>query len=60
MHRRALELGAASHVVEERGALDPRTLGRLRRLVREHSIEIVHSHDYKADFYASLLARLEP
>jgi glycosyltransferase involved in cell wall biosynthesis len=60
VHRRALGLGASSHVVEERGALDPRTLGRLRRLVRERSVEIVHSHDYKADFYAFLLARLEP
>ena len=51
--------GCASHVIEERCALEPRTLGRLRRLVREHSIEIVHAHDYKADFYASVLARLE-
>jgi len=58
-HRRALELGADSHVVEEDGAIDLRTLGRLRQLARERSIDIVHAHDYKADFYATLLARLE-
>jgi glycosyltransferase involved in cell wall biosynthesis len=58
-HRRALELGADSHVVEEGGAIDLRTLGRLRRLTRERSIDIVHAHDYKADFYGTLLARLE-
>jgi glycosyltransferase involved in cell wall biosynthesis len=57
--RRALELGLESQVIEERWALEPRTLGRLRRLVREHSIQIVHAHDYKADLYAYLLARLE-
>jgi glycosyltransferase involved in cell wall biosynthesis len=59
LHRRATEMGAASHIVEERGALEPRTLGRLRRLVRERDIQIVHGHDYKADFFALLLARLE-
>ena len=58
-HRRAIELGADSHVIEEDGAVDLRTLGRLRQLARERSIDIVHAHDYKADFYATLLARLE-
>ena len=58
--RRALEIGAESRIVEERCALEPRTLGRLRRLVRERSIELVHCHDYKADFWGFLLARLEP
>ena len=60
VHRRALELGTSSHVLEERGAVEPRTLGRLRRVVRERRIQLVHSHDYKADLLAFLLARLEP
>ena len=60
VHRRALELGTESHVVEERCALEPRTLGRLRRLVRERDVQLVHSHDYKADLYGFVLARLEP
>ena len=59
VHRRALEMGTASHVVEERFAIEPRTPGRLRRLVRRHEIQIVHGHDYKADLLAFLLARLE-
>ena len=58
-HRRALEIGADSHVIEEDGAIDLSTLGRLRQLAREREIDIVHAHDYKADFYATLLARLE-
>lgn len=60
VHRRALETGTASHLVEERFAIEPRTLGRLRRLVRLHRIDIVHGHDYKADLLSFLLARLEP
>jgi glycosyltransferase involved in cell wall biosynthesis len=60
VHRRALELGASSHLVEERRAIEPRTLARIRRLLRERRIEIVHGHDYKADLLAFLLARLEP
>jgi glycosyltransferase involved in cell wall biosynthesis len=59
VHRRALEMGAVSRIVEESCAVEPRTLGRLRRLVRERGIELVHGHDYKADLYACVLARLE-
>jgi glycosyltransferase involved in cell wall biosynthesis len=60
VHRRALELGTVSQVIEERCAIEPRTLGRLRRVVRERQIQLVHSHDYKADLLAWLLGRLEP
>ena len=59
-HSRAQEMGLPSFVLEERRAMDHRTLGRLRALVREHRIQIVHSHDYKADLLAFLLARVEP
>ncbi len=45
---------------EERRALDLRTLKGLRGLIRERRIQIVHSHDYKADLLAFLLARVEP
>jgi glycosyltransferase involved in cell wall biosynthesis len=58
--RRAREMGTSSHVLEERWAIEPRTLGRLRRVVRERRIQLVHSHDYKADLLAFMLARLEP
>jgi glycosyltransferase involved in cell wall biosynthesis len=59
VHRRAQELGARSYVIEERCAVEPLTLPRLRALAREHAIDIVHSHDYKADLYALALYRLE-
>lgn len=43
--------------IEERGKFDPRVLFRLREIVREHDINLVHSHDYKSDFFAYILAR---
>jgi hypothetical protein len=32
----------------------------LRQLVRGRNIQIVHSHDYKTNFYARLLSKVEP
>jgi glycosyltransferase involved in cell wall biosynthesis len=43
----------------ERHSLDFRIWSRLRQLVRKGKIDIVHSHDYKTDFLALLLARVE-
>lgn len=42
--------------VTERGSFDPRLWPKLRRLVRERNIDIVHAHDYKTDLLARLLA----
>lgn len=39
-------------------AFDPRIVTATLRLIREHDIHIVHSHDYKTDLLAALLARL--
>jgi glycosyltransferase involved in cell wall biosynthesis len=57
---RAEALGVDYVEVVDRHPLEPRTWPLLRRLVRERGVHIVHSHDYKADLYAWLLARFEP
>jgi glycosyltransferase involved in cell wall biosynthesis len=43
--------------VRERHSLDPRIWPRLRDLLRERQIDIVHSHDYKTDLLGWMLAR---
>ncbi len=46
--------------VVERHSFDPSVWSTLRRIVRERRIDIVHAHDYKTDFLAWTLARVEP
>jgi glycosyltransferase involved in cell wall biosynthesis len=60
----ALDLLAAKLDVDyveilERHSFDRSIWPSLRRLVRERRIDIVHSHDYKTDCLAFLLARVE-
>lgn len=43
--------------VRERHSFDPGIWRPLTRIVRERGIDIVHSHDYKTDLLALLLAR---
>jgi glycosyltransferase involved in cell wall biosynthesis len=43
--------------VLERHSWDPRIWVSLRRLVGERQIDIVHSHEYKSNFFALLLAK---
>jgi glycosyltransferase involved in cell wall biosynthesis len=43
--------------VLHRGAADRSVLPQLREQVRRLQPQIIHSHDYKANFYATLLAR---
>ena len=44
--------------VLEAHSFDPAIWPRLRRLVRERAIDIVHAHDYKTDLLAWLLATI--
>jgi glycosyltransferase involved in cell wall biosynthesis len=60
VHARAATLGIESLELEERHGLEPRTWPALRRLVRARGIDLVHSHDYRADFFACLLSKVEP
>jgi glycosyltransferase involved in cell wall biosynthesis len=43
----------------ESHSFDPTIFPRLRRLVRERAIDIVHAHDYKTNLLAWLLSRFE-
>ena len=53
---RAAALGCDYLEIVERHPFDFRVWGMLRRTVRERGIDIVHSHDYKTDVLARMLA----
>jgi glycosyltransferase involved in cell wall biosynthesis len=57
--RRAAELPIDYVEVTERHSFDFSIWPALRQLVRTRAIQIVHSHDYKTNFYAWLLSRVE-
>ena len=52
-------LGIPYIEVTERHSLDPAVVPKLRAIVRERRIDIVHAHEYKTDFLALLVAKLE-
>jgi len=43
-------------VLDQHAKYDPRTVGQLRRLLREHDIDVLHVHGYKATVAGSLAA----
>jgi glycosyltransferase involved in cell wall biosynthesis len=49
--------GLTFYEIEERGRFDSRVLGALRDIVVKHNINLIHSHDYKSDFFAYLVGR---
>lgn len=55
----ARALGVDYAEVLERHSFDPSIWPRLRQLIRERAIDIVHAHDYKANLLAWLLAKRE-
>ena len=55
--QRAAHAGVDYVEVPEKHSFDPGVWPRLRRLIRERSIELIHSHDYKTNVLALLLAR---
>jgi glycosyltransferase involved in cell wall biosynthesis len=56
---RASRLGIDYVEIVEHGSFDRGIWPRLRALVRDRGIDIVHAHDYKTDLLALLLARAE-
>lgn len=52
-------LGIPYIEVTERHSLDPAVVRKLRAIVRERRIDIVHAHEYKTDLLALLVAKLE-
>jgi glycosyltransferase involved in cell wall biosynthesis len=59
LDRLAKQLGVDYVEVTERHSLDRSIWPVLRRLTRDRQIDIVHSHEYKTDLIAWLLARTE-
>ncbi|HYL81896.1 MAG TPA: glycosyltransferase [Candidatus Acidoferrum sp.] len=57
LSHRAASLGIDYVELVERHSFDPHIWPQLQRLLRERRIDIVHSHDYKTDLLAYLLAR---
>jgi glycosyltransferase involved in cell wall biosynthesis len=56
---RASRMGLDYVEVPERHSWDLAAWARLRRLVRERQVDIVHSHEYKTDAMALWLSRVE-
>ena len=54
---RAAQAGVDYVEVLEKHSFDPGVWPKLRRLVRERVIDIIHSHDYKTNLLALLLSR---
>ena len=59
IRERAGSLGVDYVELVERSSFDPQLWGRLRQLVRDRRIEIVHAHDYKSDLLALMLSKAE-
>jgi glycosyltransferase involved in cell wall biosynthesis len=51
---RASAVGLAVEVIDCAGRFNLRAIGELKRLMSAHSIDVLHSHGFKADFYAAL------
>lgn len=57
MDQRATQAGVDYVEIGERHSFDPTVWPRLRRLVTDRGIDLVHAHDYKTDILALLLAK---
>jgi glycosyltransferase involved in cell wall biosynthesis len=47
----ASRLGIRVETLEVRGRLDFKALSRLRDFIRKEAVSIIHTHDFKSDFY---------
>ena len=54
------DLGFPAHVIEAYGKLSRSAIGKLRRLLLEHQIDILHTHGYKTDLIGVLAVRGTP
>jgi glycosyltransferase involved in cell wall biosynthesis len=51
LEARAAQLGLKAETVPCAGRWDWKSVGRIRELVEAHSVDILHTHGYKADIY---------
>jgi glycosyltransferase involved in cell wall biosynthesis len=56
----AVDRGVEVVPLRSRHQFDPRIIGTIARAVRDHRIDIIHSHDYKSDILAWTVSRLTP
>ena len=56
----ARESGVEPIRVPDRSKLDLRLLGDMRGRLREHGCDLIHTHDFKTDFWGLVLARTTP
>ena len=54
------ELGCETHVIEAYGKLSRSAVAKLRRVLLEHQIDILHTHGYKTDLIGVLAIRGTP
>jgi len=51
-------LGLESHVIPMSGAFDLRLVKRLKALIKERNIDLIHTHGYKSDIIGLIVAKL--
>ena len=56
----AQELGLKTCVIPCQGRFDTHVPGRIRKLLKNQNVDILHTHGYKADLYGFAAARLAP
>ena len=59
LHEEAKRRGLNPAMVRCEGRVDLKAIREIRRHIREHAIDIVHTHGYKADLYGYIAARRE-
>jgi glycosyltransferase involved in cell wall biosynthesis len=55
--KKARAKGLTFYEIAERGKFDPSVLRAIRDIVIRHDINLIHSHDYKSDFFAYLVRK---
>jgi len=58
--RQAREIGVEPVILETRGSFDLRGPGRLARILKEHQVDVVHAHGYRAVVNCALAQRRYP
>ena len=48
----ARDLGIEVHTVDMNGRIDAVAVGKIRNFLKRNGIRIIHSHDFKSDFYS--------
>jgi glycosyltransferase involved in cell wall biosynthesis len=57
IHERAASAGVDYVEVPERHSFDPQVWSRLKQIIAERQIDLLHAHEYKTDLLALLLSR---